>query len=377
MRSVMTSTSLKSKIAGYIFIFFIFITGIEIASYSTIFYLQSRVPFFKFDPTLIKSFDYKTSNNYSTELGWITPYEERDNLGARADKNDFNASCIEMFGDSFTYSSLVTGEYAWPKKLAELINCKVHNFGVGGYGSDQAVLRHEAMESTASIAVLNHLTENIMRNTNQLRNLIYPNNSSVVLKPRFILSEEGALKLIKKPELAESELFDIQLLKQKLQHEYFIPGGDSGIRENFNFPYSFTLFDLALNHFFANSKLKMEPRHSAFYRKEHAADGLKITYKIFQRFIFNSLKKGQLPVITVVPTCHDLEFIRKNKSRPYQPLLDELSENGVFFFDFADSFLFYDDFYKFFGACNSHPNEEGYELMAVSFRRFLADNGVL
>ena len=49
--------------------------------------------------------------------------------------------CITLYGDSFTYGEEVDHEDAWSNRLAERIGCHVGNYGVGGYGSDQALLR--------------------------------------------------------------------------------------------------------------------------------------------------------------------------------------------------------------------------------------------
>ena len=51
-------------------------------------------------------------------------------------------SCVSLYGDSFTWSSEVEHEEAWGNLLATQLDCRVHNFGVGGYGSDQAYLRY-------------------------------------------------------------------------------------------------------------------------------------------------------------------------------------------------------------------------------------------
>ena len=65
-------------------------------------------------------------------------------------------------------------------QLSKLINCKVNNFGVAGYGSDQATMLHEAIDITARISVPNHLSENVLRNVNQFRTLIYPSDTVIL-----------------------------------------------------------------------------------------------------------------------------------------------------------------------------------------------------
>ena len=63
--------------------------------------------------------------------------------------------CVTLYGDSFTYGVGVREEYAWGNTLAERLRCRVGNFGVGGYGTDQALLRFmHNPNDPSSVAVL-------------------------------------------------------------------------------------------------------------------------------------------------------------------------------------------------------------------------------
>ena len=360
----------KTNVIGYLLIIAIFFFLLEILSFASLYYLQDRLQTIIFDPNKITKFNARKYNNYSEQLGWITPKEERDNIGARVSPNIFNSTCIEMFGDSFTFSFEVSGEFAWPAQLSKLLNCKVNNFGVEGYGSDQATMRHELTEVTAKISVLNHLSENIIRNVNQFRTIIYPTNT-VTLKPRYVISDENTLDLIPKPDLNKFDIINSESLKQKLQNEYFIPGGLSGIKEKLLFPYTLSFLDTIINHFHVNSKLRAFPKYKKFYDKDHASNALNITYKIMEKFIYNSKSKGQLPIITIIPTCRDLEYFQKFGEKPYQHLLTELIDNNILHYDFIDKFSKQENFYEYFITCNGHPNKDGYLFMAENFKEFL------
>ena len=87
------------------------------------------------------NFRASESDNYSNELGWITPIAERDKIGARLNNDVYETTCIDMFGDSFTFSLDVSNNEAWPKKLSVLLDCRVYNYGVSAYGSDQILQR--------------------------------------------------------------------------------------------------------------------------------------------------------------------------------------------------------------------------------------------
>ena len=281
-------------------------------SFSSIYFLQQKYNSLIFDPKLIVNFKASESDNYSKDLGWITIKEERDEIGARLNNDVYKNTCIDMFGDSFTFSAEVTKEFAWPRQLSTMLGCKVNNFGVKGYGSDQAVLRHELNIDFSKISVLNHLSENIIRNVNQFRNLIYPSrNSKIITKPRYFLTPEGKLVLIKKPDLFEEDLKNLENLRSKLKYEYFLPEGQSGIKMDITFPYLLSAIELAIHHFHIRPKIKGQTRHSEFYDYSHPSNGLLLTNKIFDKFISNSDNKGQIPIITIIPTCRDLEEFKR------------------------------------------------------------------
>lgn len=366
---------LKKKI-GYLLIFVILFSFLEIISFSFITYAQFRWHTIKFDPSKITKFNAKKLENYSEQLGWIMSDSMRDNLGARINPEIYETTCLEMYGDSFTFSDTVSNEFAWPAQLSKLINCKVNNFGVAGYGSDQATMLHEAIDITARISVLNHLSENVIRNVNQFRTLIYPSDT-VILKPRYILTDKNNLKLVPKPELNKFDLISSNNLKLKLKNEYFIPGGNSGIKEHITFPFTISLLEIILNHYLVSSKIKSTPAHKKFYDKDHNSNGLNITYKIMERFVFNSKKKKQLPIITIIPTCRDIEYFKKYNKKPYQPLLAKLKDNDILHFDFIDNFSTQDNFYDYFNSCGGHPNKSGYLFMAKTFKKFLLSQNLL
>ncbi len=366
----MSWIKIKTNLIGYLLIITLLFFLLEILSFASLYYIQDRWHTIIFDPNKITKFNTKKSDDYSEQLGWITTIKERDNTGARISPNTYNSTCIDMFGDSFTFSADVTSEFAWPAQLSKLLNCKVNNFGVRGYGSDQATMRHELTKVIAKISVLNHLSENIIRNVNQFRNLIYPTNT-ITLKPRYVISDENTLDLIPKPDLNKFDIINSKSLKQKLQNEYFIPGGLSGIKEKLLFPYTLSFLDTIINHYHVSSKLQSFPKYKKFYDKNHASNALDITYKIMEKFISNSKSKGQLPIITIIPTCRDLEYFQKFGEKPYHSLLSELMDNDILYYDFIDKFSKQENFYEYFNTCNGHPNKDGYLFMAENFKDFL------
>ncbi len=167
------------------FFFFIVVllvlSFVETASFFTTGILQPKGFFYK--PSIADAFAYaEYLSKRDKLLGWPFPElfgrgEDFDLKGSRivpSFPDELEAqNCISLYGDSFTWSAEVDNEHAWGNILSSRVNCRVDNYGVGGYGSDQALIRFKQnISDDSSIVFINHLSENILRNVNQFRDLL-------------------------------------------------------------------------------------------------------------------------------------------------------------------------------------------------------------
>ena len=114
---------------------------------------------------------------------------------------------IVTVGDSFTHGDRVSNEETWERQLEGLrADLEVVNFGVPGYGTDQAVLRwrRDAAKLASDVAILGIWPENLCRNLNVIRYFMQP-ASGFSQKPRFVESERG-LAVIGQPVLTGDAL---------------------------------------------------------------------------------------------------------------------------------------------------------------------------
>jgi hypothetical protein len=310
-------------------------------------------------------------------LGW--PFKddagiERDDSGSRINALYPYAgrpkSCVSLYGDSFTWSAEVSAEDAWAVVLSGLLNCRVANFGVGGYGTDQAYIRYlNNTADDAPVVFLNHLSENIMRNVTQFRPLIvgYDRSEKLNFKPRFVLNAANELEQIEIPTFDPAEYVRaITDPKKYLQHEFFLPEGDSGL-VRLSFPYTFSIFR-ALQHFHIRAWLKDTPWYMGFYQTDHPSNGLNITAAIIEAFEKTARERGQIPIVTIIPTGLDLMHFRKHGEWSYQTLLDTLSRSGIDVLNFGDELVLKtadEDPCSLFHNCSSHFNERGYSYLAT------------
>ena len=123
---------------------------------------------------------------------------------------------IAIFGDSFSHVDEVAYADSWGNqleiKLNSLgINTEVLNFGVGGYGMDQAYLRylHQGIEFNPDIVIFGFQIENALRNLYLFRYFYKQGRSGILWsKPRFVF-ENGELILVNQPNPRPEELADI------------------------------------------------------------------------------------------------------------------------------------------------------------------------
>jgi lysophospholipase L1-like esterase len=321
-------------------------------------------------------------------LGWPWPYyfERKKDLydasGSRLipafpDPNQTPAR-ISLYGDSFTEGWGVNPEHALSNVLSQLLNCRVSNFGMAGYGTDQAYLRFLSnTRDPAEVVVLVIYAENIKRNVNQLRNLI----SLVTIcqtKPRFILNHQGQLTLVPIPPLSKSEYYEMKHNPGRfLHHEFFLPDGPSG-RQMVKFPY---LWGMTKACWFLLKNHGSGENYQDFYQPGHPSQGLKVMTAIIEEFRHAAQTRGKRPVIMIIPTHYDIQIYQSRQKWNYQPLLDCLAEGHLDYIDAGPRIIHYLN-----GAASRtlyppklgfHLTEEGNRLLAQILHDFLTTRNIL
>ncbi len=148
------------------------------------------------------------------ELGWIYASNYRGKLyssnsrGLRG-KREYSTSPppgvlrVAAFGDSFVHANEVADEESWSARLEKLEpRMEVLNFGVGGFGTDQALLYFErrAREFDPRLVVLGFSEVDYGRNLNRFRRFRTATGLPQS-KPRFRISDraDGVLELLPNP----------------------------------------------------------------------------------------------------------------------------------------------------------------------------------
>ncbi len=108
---------------------------------------------------------------------------------------------LAAFGDSFVHANEVADADAWSARLESLDpRLEVLNFGVGGFGTDQALLlaRRRLPDFDPQVVVLGFAEVNLARNVNRYRRFLSPDDLPL-FKPRFLRAPGGVLERVANP----------------------------------------------------------------------------------------------------------------------------------------------------------------------------------
>jgi hypothetical protein len=169
--------------------------------------------------------DKKTYYRFDPVLGWsIRPSVSTEHNGATYTSNAIGIRAlrdytphpakgvrrIAAFGPSFIHCDEVSDEATWTYFLENSQpGLEVMNWGVPGYGTDQALLGYETRGAAYApgIVLIGYEEENIRRNVTRFRPFYAGNTDLPLTKPAFILESTG-LKLLPNPFGSAAELRD-------------------------------------------------------------------------------------------------------------------------------------------------------------------------
>ena len=310
-------------------------------------------------------------------LGWGPDVDSTGRVIAPEPRHDPHRAlpdtpCVSAYGESFTFGSEVGDTAAYPSQLGRLLGCPVANYGVGGFGSDQAMMLYRAQQGvdSAPVVILGHISENLLRNINQYRNLLYP-GQELFFKPRFRY-ERGELTpvpiVIQAPE-------DFDALRR--DPEAILPLDAFTERPRRAFPYSLSLLRWAFSDYHVRAELRGIPRHLSFYAPDHPHRGVELTASIGEQFAEEARSAGRIPAVLLMPVGSDLLHARDNGTWVDQPLADALRERGVMVIHAGPPMLSRlegADPCSIFTNCSAHYNERGYRMVAEIVAAALKDS---
>jgi hypothetical protein len=305
------------------------------------FVLASRAHFLIWNPDFDRARKAwsAAAGNWDDELGWPSPRDAvappRDRTGAKYN-SDFPQSahaCASAYGGSFVWGDDVPFAEGWIEQLSRKLGCRVANYGVPGYGTDQAYLRFMRMtQDEALVTLLGIHPENVIPNVNQYRGFIGFDPSPAVLKGRFVLDSEGRLEWIHRPLIDEDGF--LNLLRDPasvLPHEYLLPDTRDG-PVRLGFPYALALVRVAVMPRL-RVRITGRPSWADFYRADHASGALALTTAMVEAFANEAEHRGKRSLVVMLPGASSFRARAKFGEPEYAPLVAALAARQVEVFD--------------------------------------------
>jgi hypothetical protein len=273
------------------------------------------------------------------ELGWPAPAAAtrppRDATGAKSNAEfpEPSRACASAYGDSFIWGEDVLPADGWIEQLSHRLGCRVANYGVSGYGTDQAYLRfRRTTADEAPLVLLGIFPENAIRNVNQYRAFagyaLHPGS----LKGRFVLDAAGRLAWVPRSRLdAEGFVTLNRTPAAVLPNEYLLPDTRDG-PVTLRFPYTLTLLNVALKPR-VWARFAGRPSWSAFYAADHPAGALALTAAIAEAFAREAQRRGKKALVVMLPGASSFRGRAKHGSFEYASLTALLGAQGVEVFD--------------------------------------------
>ncbi len=215
--------------------------------------------------------------------GWSSP----DGL-PRPVQTQYSSTCARAFGDSFTYGEEVyNSEEVWTSVTSRELGCQIENYGVGGFGTDQALVLYESTKTNTPIVILGIYSEMLRRNL-AASWLFYAGQKDRALKPYFKIDHQGNLEQISWPESASTAD-----RRNYHRHDIFFKSYDV------KFPYSWHLS----KSIYYQLKTRLENK-GIFFDKN--VDTLALQLALLDAFKAKATARGSEMVLVYLPSIAEL-----------------------------------------------------------------------
>lgn len=335
----------------------------ECLAYTSLTLLKTKVPLDDAGSTLtdvqISSLKAILANDggsiiaYSPSLGWtmkpnaklVSGIYTSNSQGIRAEE-DFdlmpkaNIVRIAAFGDSFTQGDGVANTEIWTTGLRHLSpNLEVLNFGVTGYGLDQAYLRYQqdGVPFQPHIVLIGFMSDDTNRHVSVFRPFLLTGTRIPLTKPRYVLRDDG-LVLLPNPfpnvnDYRNLASQDSATWQKILENDAYARRSVTGWTKTGLPSWRLTKVTLAA---IRDRWFQKRPLDNYAYNKD--SEAFRITLKLFQEFYRDSISHGSLPIILLFPNGGEIHHWWKTGAKPYAPVVDELNKAGYRYIDLMDAF---------------------------------------
>ncbi len=287
---------------------------------------------------------------------------------------------IAAYGDSFTHGNDVENPAAWPAQLETLIPAlEVVNLGVGGYGLDQAYLRHleDGRGFQPDFALVGFMPGDLHRNVNTYRPFLSPDTSLPAAKPRFMLAGAGLAELsnpLASPDAYRRLLADPPTVLNELgAHDAY-----------FEHRYKAHPLDWApsvrLVRLIADEIVSPVRSYGLWMKNKQFdpdSEAFRVTIRLFEEFHRTLEEEGIESVIVILPSAKDVRWHRRGEATRYEPLLAALEARGLVFIDLVHAFSERGATLEMDELFVGHYSVAGNRIVAEALGEMMAERGWL
>ena len=282
------------------------------------------------------------------------------------------AAAVLLAGDSFTHGDELPWVSTWSAQLQQLLGTehRVHNAGVSGYGTDQALLRAEMLlpKLHPKYAVLALCRDDLLRNVNIVRAFYLHWTDFPWTKPRFAL-RSNALEVLNQPTVPVPEVAaTVRAFAQSSFAEI-----DLCFRPGF---YADPWSDASRFSRYMRSRREHRERHEELQRLcGSGGEAVQITAAILERFVSNMRAAGVQPLVLLLPQADDLPRYASGTPSVFEPLMHLLRNKNLPFEDLGPPLLAAlqqgEDTAALFVNGTGHPNERAAAVIAKAVAAFV------
>ena len=273
---------------------------------------------------------------------------------------------LAVFGDSFAYGADLGDEDCWTKRIEATHRAEILNYGVGGYGLDQTLIRYweDGAAFRPEVVLVGLTTIMAPRTVSRYRRFEHASDAPL-FKPRFVLDGEQ-LRLIPAPVTTREDLERLVAHPEEVRRfgkddVWYFPAMFE--HRLYRFSHAYRL--LAYTAHWISRRLLHRDRVYRGHMLNPDAAPFRLMRRLTQELVAAIRGNGAQPVVVMLPMRSDVEAYRDVGSTPYEPLRAQIERDGVRVLDPVQEFLRDSDPDAKFQS-NGHYSAAGNRLIAAT-----------
>lgn len=289
---------------------------------------------------------------------------------------------IGAFGPSFTHGDEVSDSDTWQAQMEQIRpELEVMNWGVGGYGTDQAFLRYQTQGAAYGfdIVIIGFEEDNIRRNVNRFRPFFRTKTGLPLTKPVFTDDSDQGFMLVENP------FADVETLKTTITQtpNQFL---DMVCKDDFycdRARYELKPLDMFYSYRFLRTLMyemgrANQPQVSTFEDPYVQ----RVNFLLLKAFVTEIVRQGAMPIILIFPERTSMEAHEHGQSTNYQTALIALKDAGLPVIDLAPAFVHAKttenaEYLDYYASDGGHYNALGNYIVGQTVLAYLCQQGIL